>query len=218
VKPVEDQTTEERILAAARDLLTRSGFMALTTRAIAEAAGVNEVTLFRHFGSKERLLAATIDRMLRDLDLRDLRAPDQGIPLADDLQAWAERYLEHTLPQGPMILTALWAAHRDLHIRQWLAIFRKQVATALTDHLASRPDLAGTSPERIRRVSEMFYAVLFIHVVASHVGDRPDVRTLSRDTAAICAAALRSEADWPPPDSTGATPRVPNESEGGTLE
>ena len=47
--------TRERILAAALDLFSRSGFAAVGTRAIAQAAGVNEVTLFRLFGSKREL-------------------------------------------------------------------------------------------------------------------------------------------------------------------
>ncbi|MEZ4588402.1 MAG: helix-turn-helix domain-containing protein [Gemmatimonadales bacterium] len=46
----------ERILKAAADVYAASGFRGATTRRIAEQAGVNEVTLFRHFGSKTRLL------------------------------------------------------------------------------------------------------------------------------------------------------------------
>ena len=40
-----------RLLRAARDVLARDGMAGLTTRAIAAEAGVNEVTLVRHFGS-----------------------------------------------------------------------------------------------------------------------------------------------------------------------
>ena len=48
--------TREQILAAAARLYAEHGFRGTTTRAIAEAAGVNEVTLFRIFGSKETLI------------------------------------------------------------------------------------------------------------------------------------------------------------------
>lgn len=47
-----------RIVAAARDLFTERGYAATTTRAIAERAGVNEVTLFRRFTSKAGILRA----------------------------------------------------------------------------------------------------------------------------------------------------------------
>ena len=49
-----------RLLRAARDVLARDGVAGLTTRAIAAEAGVNEVTLFRHFGSKSALLDAAL--------------------------------------------------------------------------------------------------------------------------------------------------------------
>lgn len=52
----------DRILTAASDLFAQRGYKATTTRAIAEAAGVNEVTLFRRFGSKQGILRALGER------------------------------------------------------------------------------------------------------------------------------------------------------------
>jgi AcrR family transcriptional regulator len=46
----------DRILHAAATLYAETGYRGATTRRIAERAGVNEITLFRHFGSKTRLL------------------------------------------------------------------------------------------------------------------------------------------------------------------
>ena len=54
--------TKEKILDAALELFSEKGFKATTTKAIAEKAGVNEVTLFRYFGSKDKLFLAIIDR------------------------------------------------------------------------------------------------------------------------------------------------------------
>jgi AcrR family transcriptional regulator len=47
----------ERILAAARDLFYRRGIRAVGVEAIAEAAGTNKMTLYRHFSSKDELVA-----------------------------------------------------------------------------------------------------------------------------------------------------------------
>jgi AcrR family transcriptional regulator len=52
------QNTEDRILDATQLLLAERGYSATTTRAIAEAAGVNEVTLFRRFENKAGILRA----------------------------------------------------------------------------------------------------------------------------------------------------------------
>jgi AcrR family transcriptional regulator len=54
--------TKKRILAAAELVFSRDGFQDATTREIARQAGVNEVTLFRHFRTREELLRATLDQ------------------------------------------------------------------------------------------------------------------------------------------------------------
>ena len=50
------QETAEAILAATLDVVGEQGLRRVTTRAIADRAGVNEVTLFRRFGSKMELI------------------------------------------------------------------------------------------------------------------------------------------------------------------
>lgn len=52
------EDTRQRIIAAAMKLFGRVGYARASTRLIAENAGVNEVTLFRHFGNKKNLLMA----------------------------------------------------------------------------------------------------------------------------------------------------------------
>src|SRR3954466_8351143 len=59
-RPVMSASTRERLLAAAARVYARVGLNGATTRGIAAEAGVNEVTLFRHFKSKDRLLAAVV--------------------------------------------------------------------------------------------------------------------------------------------------------------
>ncbi|HRX45279.1 MAG TPA: helix-turn-helix domain-containing protein [Acholeplasmataceae bacterium] len=46
------RATEKKILLAATKLFSESGYSGVSTRKIAEAAGVNELTLFRIFKSK----------------------------------------------------------------------------------------------------------------------------------------------------------------------
>ena len=48
--------TRQRLLRAALELFTTTGFQATTTPAIAERAGVAEGTIYRHFPGKEQLL------------------------------------------------------------------------------------------------------------------------------------------------------------------
>jgi AcrR family transcriptional regulator len=53
--PTDPNQTRQRIIEATTRLFAEKGIAGTTTRAIAQRAGVNEVTLFRHFGSKDNL-------------------------------------------------------------------------------------------------------------------------------------------------------------------
>ena len=59
--PAEKNSTEQKLLNAAREVLARDGVIGATTREIARVAGVNEVTLFRKFQSKQGLLKAVLE-------------------------------------------------------------------------------------------------------------------------------------------------------------
>lgn len=76
-----EETTRERILRAFLRLATERGFEATTTRAVAEAAGVNEVTIFRHFNDKMTLAreaihqVAPVDRLAAYTPTIDVSSP-----------------------------------------------------------------------------------------------------------------------------------------------
>jgi AcrR family transcriptional regulator len=58
----------ERILHAARELFYRDGVNAVSVDAIAAAAGTNKMTLYRHFSSKEELVAAYLSQLAEEGD------------------------------------------------------------------------------------------------------------------------------------------------------
>lgn len=76
-----DKNAGDRILDAANDLFGERGYSATTTRALAERAGVNEVTIFRLFGSKLGVLRALGERFMA-VGAAELA---QGAPLPEGL-------------------------------------------------------------------------------------------------------------------------------------
>jgi AcrR family transcriptional regulator len=64
-----DLPPRERILAAARALFYRRGIHVVGVDAIAEAAGTNKMTLYRHFASKDALIAACLRELTREFDV-----------------------------------------------------------------------------------------------------------------------------------------------------
>lgn len=71
----------EQILEASRTVLAEVGFEKITTRRIAEAAGVNIATLHYYFGSKENLLTETV-RYALERNARRLRDAMTAAPTA----------------------------------------------------------------------------------------------------------------------------------------
>lgn len=79
----------ERILAAASDLFYRHGIRAVGVETIAEAAKTNKMTLYRHFPSKDELVAEYLrrlaDKAKSNWDRREADHP--GDPLGQ-VRAW----------------------------------------------------------------------------------------------------------------------------------
>lgn len=109
-----------RILAAAARVYAQYGFRGATTRLIAADAGVNEVTLFRTFGSKAELLRA----MLMS------HVASTAVPIILDDDGDPER-----------ALTA-WCATLLVYLRGHAHLIRKTIAEA-----EERPDAACAACE-----------------------------------------------------------------------
>ncbi len=60
--------TREALLGAALEVFGRDGFHAASTRAIAEAAGVNQALIAYHFGSKEGLYLAVFESITQAMN------------------------------------------------------------------------------------------------------------------------------------------------------
>src|SRR5215213_3320035 len=61
--PRAEPPPRERILQAARELFYRNGINAVSVDAIAAAAETNKMTLYRHFASKDALIAAYLGQL-----------------------------------------------------------------------------------------------------------------------------------------------------------
>ena len=88
----------ERILATACDLFYRHGIRAVGVEAIAEAADTNKMTLYRHFDSKDELVAEYLRRLAADAGgfWDELDAAHPGDPRAQ-LRGWLAAMEAHVV-------------------------------------------------------------------------------------------------------------------------
>jgi AcrR family transcriptional regulator len=91
--------TRGRILAAAKEALLEIGFSRLSTRKIAEAAGVPLSQIHYHFGSKQNLVLEVLEEENRKLLERQTLMYQSELPL---WKQWEEAcdYLEEDLNSG----------------------------------------------------------------------------------------------------------------------
>ena len=90
-----------RILEAAARVYSQHGFRGATTRLIAQEADVNEVTLFRTFGSKEALIEEAMRHCAEYAQFAAL--PDEPVDPEQELTAWCASHIEHMRRQSAMI-------------------------------------------------------------------------------------------------------------------
>lgn len=157
--------TRERLLEAAARVIARDGLNGSTTREIAREAGVNEVTLFRHFQTKDRLIAAVVARNFgREGEGQQPQAPAPTGDLRADLQATAAVYDRLFTENLPLIRTMLGEIHHH-HCRQERAVFKGiflPLKAALQERLESARAAGELAPDmRADLLADLFVAMLF---------------------------------------------------------
>ena len=126
-------TVRDELLSAAARVYAEAGYRGATTRRIALAAGVNEITLFRHFGSKDTLLREALARC-QDPHSAELLPETPSHPMAE-LLAWAGSHITDMRGRQALIRTCMgeFAEHPGLFVPENSGPVR--AARALTQYL-----------------------------------------------------------------------------------
>jgi AcrR family transcriptional regulator len=125
--------TRRRILLAAAQVFAEKGYARASTRTLADAAGVNEVTLFRHFGSKKNLFAAIVD---------EYAAPALATTLEAQL-TWD--YRQDLLMMGKQVLGLLLKRRDSMRLMLCEA-----------EHFPEVRDVVAQNPRRLRQVLSVY--------------------------------------------------------------
>ncbi len=95
----------DKILSAAVRVYGQHGFRGATTRLIAQEADVNEVTLFRTFGSKEALIEEAIRFHSEGAEFA--RLPDEPSDPERELADWCDAHMTHLRLGRPLIISCM---------------------------------------------------------------------------------------------------------------
>lgn len=214
------EPTRQQLLDAAAKVYAEVGFRGATTRRIAEVAGVNEVTLFRTFGSKANLIDEVIRSCHRGPEAATL--PAEPADPEGELTRWAGETHRFMLERRGLIRSAVAELHEHPEHSSEVAdhptvSFRE--LRAYVDRLhATRtiPDVANANAACTMLLGTLFSDALHRDVMPSMFPPAPDApRTYVRlflralgATAAACLAILLLAATPMPATAQGgaATP------------
>jgi AcrR family transcriptional regulator len=172
---------DEAILRATLELLTDSGYAALTMERVRERSGVGKATIYRRYGSKEELVAAAIKHL--NVDFPD--PPDTG-SIVGDFAATAQSVLagaERTgfAPTVARLLSEV-ASDPDMHklFTENLVEPRRRVVGTLVERAKARGEIRAdidTSLAVDMIVGPAIYRLLLSGGDLSEVGNPADILT-----------------------------------------
>lgn len=172
----------ERILQAAAAVYAKTGFRGATTRLIAHEAGVNEITLFRHFGCKSKLLHEAIECSGMDCLLSTL--PETPVDPRSELLEWCHAHLESMRAKRALIRTWMGEIKAHPEMRPSAGGPVAQSARQLQSYLRrlSAMGLATAEFEPIA-ASNALLGMLFSDAMARDI--MPDVFSTAPDAALL---------------------------------
>lgn len=174
----------DRLFEATVRVFAARGYEAATTQEVARRAGVNEVTLFRRYGSKAELIRAALTHCLADSPFGRLAASGD---VRADLVAIVGAYRETYQAYGGAVLTLLNETSRHPELRDAVSVLLPNLRNA------ARIIAAHQAQERLRAGDPLQQlAFLVAPVLGTGLWARTgvEVPSFALDTMAIVDAFL----------------------------
>jgi AcrR family transcriptional regulator len=157
--------TRQRILKAASQVFAEQGYARATTRALAAAAGVNEVTLFRHFGSKQKLFAAVIDAYAAPALTAALEAQLTG-DYARDLLIMGNQVMRALLQRRDALRVMLCEAEHFPEVREVMAQNPRQLRQALARYLEGQMAQGRVRKGHAEALAQAFWGMFLAYAIS----------------------------------------------------
>ncbi|AKQ72191.1 TetR/AcrR family transcriptional regulator [Bacillus licheniformis] len=163
------QSTRDRLIQAALALFKEKGYTAASTREIAQKAGVNHLTLFRHFGNKQNLFRESVIQHVASGDfIGELKAILTG-DLREDLSLIAKAYLKENLEKGTVFLLYFNDAVSDKEVCELIMDIPRRLNRFLEAYFAKLYAEKKISDGNFQMLSQMFFGLLNQYIMFQHL-------------------------------------------------
>lgn len=158
--------TRENMIKAAQTIFSEKGYEAATTREIAIRANVNEITLFRHFGTKSGLLQECINRFASAASLTNELDEEIIGDLQHDLESLARTYLMTAMKRIEHLRLCVMEAPRNPELAHIFSRIPICLSSHLTEYLLAQCEKGAIPKSDFGLISQLFYGALFQFVLA----------------------------------------------------
>jgi AcrR family transcriptional regulator len=166
--------TQERILEGAARVFAEQGYARATTKALAAAAGVNEVTLFRHFGSKQGLFAAVTERYAGPAVSADLETKLTG-DYYQDLVLVGTGLLRMLLERKEVMRLLLCEAAHFPEVQEVMVRNPRQIRLMLARYFTQQIERGRVRPAPPEIMAQAFMGMFFSHAISlAMLGEVPE--------------------------------------------
>lgn len=166
----EENDTRQRILAAAGSVFTKNGYSRATTKKIAKAAGISEVTLFRHFESKENLLKETMEAYGAPFIVRTIDSRLTG-DYRKDMLMMGNVFVRTMMEKADTIRFVIGEAGHFPHISKLFSRMPAQMWRMLAQYLQKQMDAGVVRKLHPEAAAQTFFGSIFVYCMCIQTFD-----------------------------------------------
>lgn len=170
------EDTKDRLLDATLSLMSEKGYLGATTREISKRAGVTELTLFRHFGSKEKLFEEVLNKYSFLPKLKELKPVIEKLSYSEALNTVGIRFIDTLKERKSLVIIMLSELNlypdkaRDVQTR-----FVEEMVRTLATYLVTLQKKKIVRDFPAEDMARMFFRNIFSYFLSEEIIRKKDL-------------------------------------------
>jgi TetR/AcrR family transcriptional repressor of mexJK operon len=173
--------TRSRIIDAAANVFVEVGYARATTRQIAAASGLTEMTLFRHFGNKQNLFAAVLEQYAIGPDSAAMFQSGLTGDFAQDMLAIGQYVAQIMIERRDVMKMMLCEADHFPELQEVLGQVPRKLRDMISAFLQTQIEAGTIKPRDPDMMAQAFMGFFFSYTVALGFLDQAMVLDSSED-------------------------------------
>lgn len=162
---MDKEKTRQKIMKTAIRLFTKLGYARTTTRKIAAEAGITEITLFRHFGSKEKLFTSIMESFAAPLIIKSFKDKISN-NIKQDMILFGTMLFNSIYERKESLLTMINESRHFPKLNTMLRQNPKKLRTYLASYLKDQMDKGKLKNLHAEMAAQAFMGMIFGYAIS----------------------------------------------------